>query len=218
MERMVATNLLGCVSLLDACAESGVEAFVNAGSSSEYGLKDHAPDEEEALNPNSHYAITKAAAAHYCRFVARSGGPNAVTVRLYSVYGPYEDPGRLIPTLIAHGLGGRLPPLVSPETARDFVFVDDAVDAMLRVASTEVPRGSIYNVCSGVQVTMSEVVETARQLMAIPEEPVWGTMPARSWDTNVWVGDGARLQRDLGWRASTSFAAGLRQTVDWFPR
>jgi dolichol-phosphate mannosyltransferase len=216
IEQMVSTNLMGCVALLDACAQAGVGVFVNAGSSSEYGLKDHAPGEDEPLNPNSHYAITKAAATHYCQLVARMGGPNAVTVRLYSVYGPYEDPGRLIPTLIVHGLGGRLPALVSPETARDFVFVDDAVEAMIRIASTAVPRGSIYNVCSGVQKDLREVVEVARGVMAIAEEPVWGTMPARSWDTNVWVGTGAKLERELGWRASTSFAAGLAQTVDWF--
>jgi dolichol-phosphate mannosyltransferase len=215
MEQMASTNLLGCAALLDACAQTGIGAFVNAGSSSEYGLKDHAPDEDEALNPNSHYAITKAAATHYCRFISRAGGPNAVTARLYSVYGPYEDPGRLIPTLIANGLNGKLPPLVSPETARDFVFVDDAVDAMIGLASAAVPRGSIYNVCSGVQTTLREVVETARQLMAVPEEPAWGSMPARSWDTAVWVGTGARLERDLGWRASTTFAAGLKQTLEW---
>ncbi len=197
MEQMVSTNLLGCVALLDACAHAGVGVFVNAGSSSEYGLKDHAPSEDEPLNPNSHYAITKAAATHYCQFVARMGGPNAVTVRLYSVYGPYEDPGRLIPTLIVHGLGGRLPALVSPETARDSVFVDDAVDAMIRIASTAVPRDSIYNVCSGVQKDLREVVQVARRVMAIPEEPVWGTMPARSWDTNVWVGT-ARTAAGVG--------------------
>src|SRR5262245_31360497 len=56
MERMVRTNVDGCVSLLDAAIENGAVAFVNAGSSSEYGWKDHAPDEEEALQPNSHYA------------------------------------------------------------------------------------------------------------------------------------------------------------------
>ncbi len=218
MERMVNTNLLGCVSLLDACAANGAGVFVNAGSSSEYGLKDHAPDEEEPLAPNSPYAITKAAATHYCRLVSRSGGPNAVTVRLYSVYGPYEDPGRLIPALIVHGLKGRLPPLVSPETARDFIFVDDAVDAMIRVASADVPRGSVYNVCSGVQVNLGEAVDKARQLMKVPEEPVWGTMPARSWDTGIWVGTCARIEREVGWRPSTSFATGLEQTVAWFMR
>ncbi len=216
--RMVSTNVLGCANLLDACVETGVGAFVNAGSSSEYGFTDHAPDEDEAVNPNSRYAITKVAATNCCRLAALTKGLNAVTVRLYSVYGPYEDPGRLIPTLISRGLEGKLPPMVAPETARDFVFVDDAVDAMLRVASASLPPGSVYNVCTGTQTTMRDVVLLARRLMPIAEEPNWGSMDARSWDTSVWVGTGARLERDLGWRVPTSFADGLKQTIDWFIR
>ena len=132
--RMVDINLMGTVSLLDACTEIGVEAFIYTGSSSEYGYKDHPPREDELLEPNSHYAITKAAATHYCQFVARKPDVNAIAVRLYSIYGPYEEPTRLIPTLIAHGLRGTLPPLVSPATARDFVYVDDAVDALICLA------------------------------------------------------------------------------------
>lgn len=216
MEPIVSTNLLGCVSLLDACSEAGVELFLNAGSSSEYGIKDHAPDEEEALEPNSHYAIAKAAATHYCRLTARRSDLNAVTVRLYSVYGPWEDPNRLIPTLIVQGLRGKLPPLVSPKIARDFVYVDDAIDAMLGIASTAVPRGSVYNVCSGRQTNLHEVVGIARRLMDIRAEPVWASMPERQWDTDVWVGSGARLEREVGWRASTGFEVGFQQTINWF--
>jgi nucleoside-diphosphate-sugar epimerase len=130
IDRMVATNLTGCISVLDACVEARVEAFVQTGSSSEYGYKDHAAEEMELLQPNSHYAITKAAATHYCQFAARQANIHAVTVRLYSIYGPYEDPGRLVPTAIVYGLEGRLPPLASPGTARDFVYVDDCVEGL----------------------------------------------------------------------------------------
>ena len=216
-ERMVATNLTGSVTLLDACRECGVEAFVQAGSSSEYGYKDHPASEDELLQPNSHYAITKAAATYYCQFAARTTGVNAVTVRLYSVYGPYEEPARLIPTLIVHGLRGQLPPLVSPATARDFVYVDDAVDAMLLVAGARpVPRGTVLNVCSGSQTTLASAVAIARKLMRIPADPVWSSMRARSWDTDVWVGSPAAAEREIGWRARFDFETGMRHTTAWF--
>jgi nucleoside-diphosphate-sugar epimerase len=212
--RMVDVNLMGTVSLLDACAEVGVQAFIYTGSSSEYGYKDHPPREDEVLEPNSHYAITKAAATHYCQFVARKLRVNAVCVRLYSIYGPYEEPTRLIPTLIAHGLRGTLPPLVSPATARDFVYVDDAVDALLCLARS--PRaGAVYNLCSGIQTSLAAVVETARRLMNIAAEPVWSSMERRSWDTDIWVGAPDALARDLGWRAGVDFATGLQRTIDW---
>ena len=139
-QEMAATNLLGSAALLDACVEAGVERFVQTGSSSEYGYKDHAASELEVLDPNSHYAITKAAATHYCTYTARTTGIRAVTARLYSVYGPYEEPSRLIPTLLVHGLKGKLPPLVSPATARDFVHVDDAVRALLELATRDQVR------------------------------------------------------------------------------
>jgi nucleoside-diphosphate-sugar epimerase len=216
-ERMLATNLTGCVMLLDASKETGVETFVHTGSSSEYGYKDHPASEDEVLEPDSHYAITKAAATHYCQFVARTTGLNAVTVRLYSIYGPYEEPTRLLPTLILHGLRGQLPPLVSPATARDFVYVDDAVDAMLGVAAAAaIPRGSVFNVCSGSQTTIEFAVETARRLMNIPATPVWSSMSARSWDTDVWVGSPAAMERAIGWRASCNFETGMQKMIDWF--
>jgi nucleoside-diphosphate-sugar epimerase len=213
--RMVDINLMGTVSLLDACAETGVEAFIYTGSSSEYGYKDHPPREDEVLAPNSHYAITKAAATHYCQFSARTAGVNAVAVRLYSIYGPYEEPTRLIPTLITHGLRGALPPLVSPTTARDFVYIDDAVDALVSLAQSP-RRGAVYNLCTGTQTSMASVVETARKLMRITTEPVWSSMERRSWDTDIWVGSPTALENDIGWRSRINFPTGLQRTINWF--
>ncbi len=215
--RMVSTNVSGSMAVLDACAEIGVAAFIQTGSSSEYGLKDHPAREAELLEPNSAYAVTKAAATHYCQFVARRLKLNAATLRLYSIYGPYEEPTRLVPTLIAQGVDGRLPPLTNPRTARDFVYVDDAVEALLRVAATAGIRpGSIYNVCSGTQTDLATIVAEIRKILSIQAEPAWETMPGRAWDTSAWVGDPAAILRDTGWRAETSLRDGLRKTIRWF--
>jgi len=214
-ERMAAVNLLGTAALLDASVESGVECFVQAGSSSEYGYKSEAARERDLLEPNSHYAVTKAAATHYCQFSARKSGMKAVTLRLYSIYGPWEEPTRLIPGLLIHGLQGEFPPLVSPLTARDFVYVDDAVDAFIRVADSHLPAGSIYNVASGAQTTLEQVVSEARQLFGMTTEPDWGSMPARAWDTDRWVGDASAIQNATGWRAETNLREGLTRTLHW---
>jgi nucleoside-diphosphate-sugar epimerase len=215
-EQMTATNVLGCANVLDSCIEVGVEAFVQAGSSSEYGHQAHATREDGRIEPNSHYAITKAAATHYCQFTARKLDFHAATARLYSIYGPYEEPARLIPTLLIHCLRGELPPLVSPNTARDFVYVDDAVEALIRIAGgKDVPPGAIYNVASGVQTTLSEAVGAARELLGVASEPAWGGMPPRAWDTSVWVGDPAAIRRDTGWAAETSLHDGLSRTIHW---
>jgi nucleoside-diphosphate-sugar epimerase len=215
MSQMVATNLLGWVALLDACVEAGVGAVVNAGSSSEYGFKKTPPTEDTLVEPNSHYAVTKAAATHYGQLTARTRNVRVTTLRLYSAYGPFEEPARLIPTLVRHALRGTLPPLVAPDTARDFVYVDDVCDAMLAAAASAGPSGAVYNVSTGVQTRLRDVVELVRQKLRVTAEPEWGTMPARSWDTDAWTGSNALIAREIGWKPATSLSAGLDRTIEW---
>jgi UDP-glucose 4-epimerase len=214
--RILRTNFMGTVGLLDACLAAGCEGFVNTGSSSEYGWKDHPPAEDEPLEPNSQYAVAKAAATHYCRLAARTKNARVVTLRLYSVYGPWEEPARFVPTLAVRGMAGGLPPLVDPEVARDFVYVDDVCDAYLTAIAAPLPEpGPVYNVGTGVQVRIREAVESARNVLRISAEPEWGTMPNRKWDTQVWVSDSRKIQRELGWRATHTFEQGFRRTVEW---
>jgi UDP-glucose 4-epimerase len=215
--RMVATNISGSMALLDACVDTGVEAFVHTGSSSEYGYKDRAAREVARIEPNSAYAVTKAAATHYCQLVARQHGVNAVTARLYSIYGPFEEPARFIPRLVTYGLRGQLPPLVSPRTARDFVYVDDAVQAVLQIAvARPALPGAVYNVCSGIQYDLASVVSIARKLMHVAAEPVWSQMPPRPWDTETWIGSPDLMKHEIGWTSETTLEAGMQRTIDWF--
>lgn len=217
LRRTVQTNVVGTVALVEACLKAGFEAFVHTGSSSEYGFKDHAPSETEALEPNSHYAVAKASATLFCRHTAQGRGVRLPTLRLYSVYGPYEDPARLMPTLIRQGLKGTLPPLVNPETARDFVYAEDVCEAYLLAASRPGQEpGAVYNVGTGVQTTLREVVGVARRAMDIRAEPAWGSMPPRQWDTGVWVADSRKIREALGWRPRHTFEEGFRETVAWF--
>lgn len=216
IDRMIATNITGTVILLEAAARFNCGVFVNTGSSSEYGFKDHAPAEDEWLEPNSGYAITKAAATHFTQFFARQFGLYAPTLRLYSIYGPYEEPTRLIPTLLMRGLAGELPPLVDPAIARDYVYVDDAVEAYLLAASHPGgDRSPVYNVGSGIQTSLATVVDTVIDLLAIPARPVWGSMPNRSWDTEVWCARNDKITASLGWQPRHDLREGLLHTIEW---
>lgn len=214
--RILDTNLMATVALIDVCREFGCDAFVHAGSSSEYGFKDHAPSEEELTEPNSRYAVAKAAASLFCGYVARYEQFPAVTLRLYSVFGPYEDPRRLVPAVVINARRNELPPLVAPEVARDFVWVDDVVEAFLLAAEAAGSRrGTVYNVGSGVQTSMAELVDIARRVLDIDAEPTWGSMPERAWDATSWVADNRRIQEELGWQPRTDLAEGLRRTAAW---
>jgi nucleoside-diphosphate-sugar epimerase len=213
---MVQTNIVATMNLVEACLKTGFEAFINTGSSSEYGLKDHPPAETEWLEPNSGYAVTKASATMYCRYIARTRHVPLTTLRLYSIFGPYEEPTRLMPTLIEHGLRGELPPLVNPEIARDFVYTEDINDAYMLAAMTPgQEHGAVYNAGSGRQTTLREVVDVARRVLGINMEPHWDSMPARLWDTTVWVADNQRIRTALGWRPRHTFEDGFRRMVEW---
>jgi nucleoside-diphosphate-sugar epimerase len=216
LSQMIAVNVAATAALLAAARGAGVQAFVNAGSSSEYGLKAHAPREGERLEPNSHYAVTKAAGSHLTALAAAEGLP-AVTLRLYSIYGPWEDPGRLVPAIVREATRGGLPSLVGPETARDFVYVEDCCEALLRAAQRGAPGGpgATLNIGSGAQTRLQELVEVARGALGVKTEPQWGTMGQRGWDTDVWVSDPRAAAELLDWRASTGLGDGLTRTAAW---
>jgi len=213
-ERIVATNLLSTMALLEATHEA--HSVVLAGSSSEYGFKDHPPSEDERPEPNNPYAVAKVAATMWGQYVARAQDRHVTTLRLYSAYGPWEEPDRLVPQLVVRALRGELPPLVGPDTARDFVHVDDVCAAFTAAAAaTETPRGGVYNVGAGRQVTLGELVDVARDVLGVEAEPEWGSMPGRRWDTSTWVADPRRIGRDLGWQAAVALDDGLRTMRDW---
>ncbi len=215
LRKIVATNVVGAANLLESSLAVGFESFVSAGSSSEYGFRPTATNESDPVEPNSAYAVSKAAAAILFRQTSLAHDLPITTLRLYSVFGPWEDPKRLIPALVCNGVAGRLPALVNPEIARDFVYVDDVVEAFVLTARTRVAAGAIFNVGSGVETTIAAAVETARKVFGLTAEPDWESMPDRAWDTRTWVSNPARIEAALGWRAATPFAEGLALTADW---
>lgn len=217
LRQMVQTNIMATINLVEACLKAGFEAFVNTGSSSEYGFKNHAPSEMEWLEPNSHYALTKASATLFCRYTAQSRNVHLPTLRLYSAYGPYEEPTRLIPTLIRLGLQNKLPPLVNPNIGRDFIYIDDVIEAyLLAAAQPEQEPGAIYNVGTGLQASIREVVAVAQKVLGITVEPEWSSMPDRQWDTNVWIADNRKIRNKLGWQPHYTFDQGFSLMVAWF--
>jgi nucleoside-diphosphate-sugar epimerase len=212
----ILTNFLCTVNLVEACRSAGFEVFVNTGSSSEYGFKDHAPAETEWIDPNSYYAVTKASATLFCRYTAKRYNIRIPTLRLYSVYGPFEERDRLIPNIVLHGLKGVLPPLVDPEIGRDFIYVRDVEKAYLLLANqSNEKKGEVYNLGTGIQTSLRNVVNLARQVFNLSVEPQWGSMSRREWDTTIWKANNANII-DVGWRPEFTFEQGFRQTVDWF--
>lgn len=212
---IIQTNILGTWNLLKALAKTEYEVFVNTGSSSEYGFKDYAMRETDLLEPNSYYSVAKCAQTLLCQHVANTEKRPITTFRLFSVYGPYEEPSRLLPTLIRLCLEGKDLTLVDPETARDFVYVDDVVDAYLRIEKLAGLCGEVVNIGTGVQRSLGQVVDAVLTETTARVQCNWGAMPARIWDQKTWVADCTKSRRLLDWRATTSLGEGIARTVAW---
>lgn len=214
-KRMIHTNVIGTSNLLQAAREAGFNAFINSGSSSEYGFKPDPASEDDLVEPDSDYAVSKVAATHKCVLAGRSENLPVCTLRLCSVFGPFDEPTRLIPALVVNGLKGALPPVANPASARDFIYVDDVVEAYLAAAvNADRFPGHVFNVGSGVQTTLAEAVAAARGEFKISEEPVWRSIEDRICDGHR-VADNGKIVRELAWNPRNSFAQGLAKFGRW---
>jgi dolichol-phosphate mannosyltransferase len=209
------TNVLGTHNILESLEQNAV--YVHAGSSSEYGYNCSAPKEADALQPNSHYSVSKVSAAYMIQYYARFFEKNAINLRLYAIYGDWEEPDRLIPQLIEKARKDTLPNFVSPDISRDFVHITDCVEAFVDSALQMRPeiRGNSYNIGSGVKTTMKQLVDITKNAFNIAETPNWGSMPNRKWDLAEWYGDPTEATKDLGWQAKISLHDGLSQYFNW---
>ena len=212
------TDIFGTLNLLNACNEIGYDVFINTGSSSEYGMKNRAMKESDLIEPNSYYAIAKATQSLLSQYLGRDKGLPIITLRLFSVYGPYEMYHRLIPTLIKNSLNGKDLKLASPKTARDFIFVEDVVDAYIKASRMPKLAGHIFNIGTGKQSSLKEIVSIIINLTNSKAKQKWGTYPDRSFDASIWVADISKANRMLKWYPKHNLRQGLKKTIDWFKK
>jgi nucleoside-diphosphate-sugar epimerase len=208
--------LEGTINLVDACLNHNFDILINTGSNSEYGFKNSPMKETDILCPNSQYAVMKAAATHYCNFIGKSQNRPIVTVRPFHIYGPYEQQSRFIPKLLTKLFDNELPNLVSPNIARDMLYVDDAIDLFITIATNEPIVGDIYNMGSGQQSTIQSIVDVALSLTNSNIIPEWGSMEPRMWDQSIWVADMKKVKEIFNWEPRYSLKDGLIKTINWY--
>lgn len=217
-ERIHATNYLSFIRLMEEVATLGLAAYIHAGSSSEYGLNAAAPAESDELCPNSHYAVSKAAVSSAIIYYGKVREIPIVNLRLYSVYGPYEDSSRLIPALCEHVIRGTLPVFAGPEVSRDFVHVDDVVEAFADAALSMGRHiaGESFNIGTGSLTTLAALAYLARTTFRIEAEPQFSPAAGRVWDIDNWYANPEKAQRLLGWSARIQLTDGLLSTRNWW--
>lgn len=214
---IINTNILGTANLLEACSKIDYKLFVNTGSSSEYGKKDEPMKESDILEPINTYGVTKAAATLYCNSIAKAQNKPIITFRLFSPFGYYEEENRLIPYVIINCLKNNKLCLGDKNSARDFIFIEDVVNAYVSlINSTQAFKGEIINIGFGQQHTVGYIVKTITNYMNYKGKISWSANAGRSYDSTKWQADISKALDVLNWKPNYSIEDGLIKTVDCF--
>ncbi len=215
-EKIINTNLIGTINLLEALKDIDYNCFINTGSSSEYGKKEKKMKETDICEPNTIYGVAKSASAMYCNYVAMAENKNIGTLRLFSVFGDYEEKGRLITTLYTNMLNNKNVKLGNPKAVRDFVYVGDVVEAYLKVLENpEKLKGEIFNICSGKQLSVGEIAEMVKKELNSSNNLEFSNEMGRSFDTTIWLGDGIKIFETYNWKPR-NIEVGIKKSSQWF--
>jgi UDP-glucuronate 4-epimerase len=185
--------------------------FVLASSSSIYGAAERYPTlETDRPKPFSPYGVTKLAAEHLCLSYTANHDLPTVCLRYFTVYGPHQRPDMGFARFCrAVHQGEAIELYGSGDQVRDFTYVDDVVEANLRVAAAEIPAGSVFNVAGGAETTVNEVLDLLGEISG-NEVLVkhGGLMPG---DASRTGGSTEALQAATGWRPQTPLRIGLEE-------
>jgi nucleoside-diphosphate-sugar epimerase len=213
-------NIDASLNVLVAARDAGVKRIVYAGSSSAYGDAPTLPKVETMPTaPLSPYALQKLVVEQYCQMFTRLYGLETVAIRYFNVFGPRQDPSSpysgVISLFISALCDGRRPTIFGDgEHTRDFTYVANVVDGVLRACDAKGASGEVINVATGGRISLNQLFRTIRDCVGANVEPVYtDPRPGDVKDSQADIGKARRL---LGYEPIVAFDEGLKKTVDWY--
>lgn len=220
VEPAIADNFVATLSLLRAAAESGVaiRSVIRTGGLEEYGGGATPYVEAQREQPRSPYSASQVAATHWCQMLQPSLPFAVVTLRPALIYGPAQSADFLIPALIASLLRGKRFHLTDGTQARDLLYVDDFVRAMLLAAGADASalRGAILNISTGQEYLIRDVARRVASALAAESLLDVGTHPTRAGELVHLVAANAEAKCRLGWQPEVDLDEGLQRTIAWY--
>jgi nucleoside-diphosphate-sugar epimerase len=215
-------NIDASLNVLVAARDGGVKRLVYAGSSSAYGDTDVLPKREDMpTRPLSPYALQKLVVEQYCQMFTRLYGFETVTIRYFNVFGPRQDPGSpysgVISLFATALLDGRQPVIYGDgEQTRDFTYVTNVVDGVLRACDADKASGEVINVATGGRISLNELLRTMNRIVGTNTNAVY--QDGRAGDVRDSQADITKARQLLGYVPIVSLEEGLRHTLDWARR
>ena len=214
------TNVIGTMTLLEACRNYGIQRFHQVGTDEVYGdlpldRTDLFFTEETPIHTSSPYSASKAAADLLVLAYHRTYGLPVTISRCSNNYGPYHFPEKLIPLMISRALADEsLPVYGSGENVRDWLYVKDhcsAIDLVMRKGR----NGEVYNIGGHNERTNLQVVKTILKELGKPETLITYVKDRPGHDMRYAI-DPTKIRSELGWQPETSFDDGIKQTIRWY--
>jgi NAD dependent epimerase/dehydratase len=215
----VQTNVVGTANLLNACLGANPEKIVHTSTSEVYGTAMYHPmDEKHPLQAQSPYAATKIAADKLAESYWRSFGLPVAIARPFNAYGPRQSPRAVIPTIILQALKGDKMMLGSLHPTRDFTYVDETVEGLIKVARSPESIGEVINIGSGQEISIGDLAQFILSMMGKKAEISRDDVRVRPKKSEVerLICDNAKGRELLGWKPEMSLREGLGKTIDWF--
>jgi len=206
-------NATGTLNLLEAAADSGVRKVINASSSSVYGKVSYLPFDEDHPNvPVSPYGASKLVAEHYCRVFSELHGLETVSLRYFTVFGPRMRPDLAINIFTGKALNNEpIEVFGDGEKTRDFTFIDNIIDANLRV----IERGSgVYNIGGGERISINELAKRIVAIVGIESKIIYSDS-VKGDAEHTWS-DVSKARRDIGYEPGIGLDQGLERYVEWY--
>ena len=213
-------NIDGTLNVLVAARDAKVKRLVFAASSSAYGNAAALPKREDmGTAPLSPYALQKVVGEQYLQLFTSLYGLETVATRYFNVFGPRQDPGSpysgVISLFITNLLAGKAPKIYGDGgQTRDFTYVANVVDGVLRACTAEGASGQVINVATGGRISLNELFTTLRTIIGGTVEPEY--LADRPGDVRDSQADIGKAKQILGYTPVVTFEDGLRRTVDWY--
>ncbi|GAB4544725.1 MAG: NAD(P)-dependent oxidoreductase [Thermodesulfovibrionia bacterium] len=214
---LLEVNLNGTLNLIKGCIKAGgVEKFVYVSTSDVYGYRVDALTEDSMQSPISLYGASKSCAEMFCLTLSKLYNIPLVILRPFIVYGGGQSPTMFIPQLIQSALKGKDFLMTEGRQKRDFLYIDDFVDACINAVIYEKAEGEIINIASGTEISLAEVAEKVMSMLGNPTKIRFGAIPYR--DNERWVvrADIKKARMLLDWQPRIDFHEGIRRTINWY--
>lgn len=206
-------HFLGVKNLLNVINLKKIKSFIQVGSSLEYGNIKSPQSESEMCRPLSYYGKCKLLATKLIKKKLK----NYIVLRLYQIYGPYQKTNRLIPYIINSCIKNKSFPCTTGSQLRDFLYVDDLINLIIKILKSKKIEPGIYNIGEGKPIKVKTIINLIKKIIK-KGNPQYGKIKMRKDETNILYPSILKIQNQLKWKPNTKILNGIKKTINFYKK